>query len=567
MPKRRENEADNQTPTNKKRALKHERASHKPNFDLITASKDIWGKLRKKTNSKEENRELADELFALIKGKMLEIGQRHDASRVVQAMVQFGTDEQRAVVLDELKGAIADMSKSQYGHFIVLKLIKYCSNTPSNKKKILKAFAGQVTKLATHSVGARVIEVAFGGEFTNKETEALRREFYGKQYALFSPTDSSSSSTSSSPPPSILSTLLSAHPDAASSILTHVRNVIDKIIEKKLFPFEYAHELIASYTLHAPSADVANLGSSVVDNSIELLSTRAGTTAIAQFAAYAGAKDRKRILKSLRGYASSLLTHRDAYVALMRVILVTDDTVTVQKMILNELLRPEKAGEVAEGGEEAKHPLHTIAMNPNASKLLLLLLNKQEDLPTQYLDPWEEELLKPALALDDKGEMVSTSRKNPQTRKAELLQYMKSDVISLVTQHAGELLDCASGAKILAETTGNFGECDKAIVDAIEGKGINIFEDAKGHSNVKKIILKAKDRGGDFGVVFWEKFSGASQEILNSSRGAFVLAALCDSCPEVLKKIKVDKDVKKIIKAKIKKGGVVKGYEALLEKL
>ena len=137
--------------------------------------------MRKKTNSKEENRELADELFALIKGKMLEIGQRHDASRVVQAMVQFGTDEQRAVVLDELKGAIADMSKSQYGHFIVLKLIKYCSNTPSNKKKILKAFAGQVTKLATHSVGARVIEVAFGGEFTNKETEALRREFYGKQ--------------------------------------------------------------------------------------------------------------------------------------------------------------------------------------------------------------------------------------------------------------------------------------------------------------------------------------------------------------------------------------------------
>ncbi|GMH54748.1 hypothetical protein TrRE_jg3003, partial [Triparma retinervis] len=451
MPKR-ESQAENQAPANKKRALKHERASHKPNFDLITASKDIWGKLRKKTNTKEENRALADELFTLIKGKMLEIGQRHDASRVVQAMVQHGTDEQRATVLDELKNAIADMSKSQYGHFIVLKLIKYCSNTPENKKMLLKAFKGQVVKLATHSVGARVIEVTFGGEFTNKETEVLRREFYGKQ----------------------------------------------------LFPFEYAHELVASYTLHAPSSDVADLGSSVVDNSVELLSTRAGTTAVAQFAAYAGAKDRKRILKSLRGYASSLLTHRDAYVALMRVVLVTDDTVTVQKMVLNELLRPEKAGEVAEG-EEAKHPLHTIAMNPNASKMLLLLLNKQEGLPTQYLDPWEEELLKPALAKDDKGEMVSTSRKNPQTRKAELLQYMKSDVISLVSQHAGELLDCASGAKVLAEAAGNFGDCDAAIVDAIEGKGMEIFEDAKGHANVKKILLKAKDRGAGFGGVFWEK--------------------------------------------------------------
>ena len=261
-----------------------------------------------------------------------------------------------------------------------------------------------MVKLATHSVGARVIEIALA-EFTTKESEVLRREFYGKQYALFT-AETSSSPNPSTPAPSTLATLLASHPDASSSIFAHVRTVIDKIIDKKLFPFSYAHDLLASYTLHAPASDVADLASSVVDNSIELLSTRSGTTAVAQFAAYTGAKDRKRILKSLRGYASSLLTHRDAYVALTRIIMVTDDTVTVQKMVLNELIRPEKkaGGEEEKEGEE-KHPLFEIAMNSNASKLLLLLLNGDDELPTNYLDPWEEELLQPAMIKDDKGEV------------------------------------------------------------------------------------------------------------------------------------------------------------------
>lgn len=61
---------------------------------------------------------------------------------------------QRDSCLSELANDIPELSKQQYSHFIVLKLLKYCTSS-KNKKDIVKSLKNQVVKLATHSVGAR----------------------------------------------------------------------------------------------------------------------------------------------------------------------------------------------------------------------------------------------------------------------------------------------------------------------------------------------------------------------------------------------------------------------------
>jgi len=88
-----------------------------------------------------------------------------------------------------------------------------------------------------------------------------------------------------------------------------------------------------------------------------------------------------------------------------------------------------------------------------------------------------------------------------------------------------------------------------------------------GHLKVKKILLKGKERGEEMGVKFWGKFKGSKEEILSTSRGAFVLSFLCDSAPSVGAELKKDKGLKKTVKAKIKEGGNVKGYQALMERI
>lgn len=141
-----------QSASNKKRALKHERQSHRRHADAVVASKEIWNKLRLKTNTKKETREMTDELMELLRGKFAQVAMQHDASRVVQAVLQYGTPEQRLEVVKELANAnvagsgkkgtgtnsLAELCKVQYAHFAVLKIIKYCSKEKECVKIVVK---------------------------------------------------------------------------------------------------------------------------------------------------------------------------------------------------------------------------------------------------------------------------------------------------------------------------------------------------------------------------------------------------------------------------------------------
>ncbi len=60
---------------------------------------------------------------AQVKGKLLELSSHHTASRVIQFCVKCGGDEERRVVMEEVKANIVELSRSKYGHFLVRKLI------------------------------------------------------------------------------------------------------------------------------------------------------------------------------------------------------------------------------------------------------------------------------------------------------------------------------------------------------------------------------------------------------------------------------------------------------------
>jgi pumilio family protein 6 len=127
------NESDDLSSSTKKRALKQARQSHRPHAEVVVASKELWNKLRVKNNTQDDIKVMMDELMDLLRGKFNRIALQHDASRVVQSAIQFGNKEQRVEILKELCDAknIIELSKSQYSHFVVLKMIKYCRDDKS----------------------------------------------------------------------------------------------------------------------------------------------------------------------------------------------------------------------------------------------------------------------------------------------------------------------------------------------------------------------------------------------------------------------------------------------------
>lgn len=127
----------------RKQALKHERQSHRKHAEAVLEAKKIWNKLRQKNNSKDEVGKMMEDLMKLIRGKANEIALQHDASRVVQAALQFGSDEQRKEVLEELckEGNLFELARNQYAHFVVLKAIKYSEKDDECIRMIVKVRA------------------------------------------------------------------------------------------------------------------------------------------------------------------------------------------------------------------------------------------------------------------------------------------------------------------------------------------------------------------------------------------------------------------------------------------
>jgi len=561
-----------------KRQARKERQAQRRHADTVSEAKTLWNKIRVKTNTPDETKELMERIMTLIRGKVNEIALQHDASRVVQAAVQFGTDEQRQELLKEIcvsEDSLIELSKIQYAHFCCLKFIKYCSRIPDCVKLIVKSFKGSIPKLAVHSVGARVVESLFLN-FPPSATIKLKQEFYGPHYNLFA--------ADLEGVPTLKSVVESAKTDTQKeSALKFVKDIVNKGITKSFFGYKYFQDILAEYLdVAEPNEIRSTIASSLVDHSIHLLSTRAGSKVVAKCASYATPKDRKRICKSLKGYTRSSLLHRDAYIAILRLVQVTDDTVSIHKSILNELLTAATSSDENEQ-QSAPSPLLDLALSETASKLFILLLLEDDEKRNKYFDPYEQSILCVESFVTENGKKVPTSKKDPAVRRKELLQHMTKELNNLCITHSYGLLRSLPGARVVKEVYENnknaelveslVKNCeaslegnDKSDDDDDEGESFTLFEDPVGHRAVKNIFLcDASSEEPAFSKAFVDRLGDRLMDVAKSNRGAYVVAALL-KVPTVKKQVQKQlnkKELKKLSSGK----GVTSGFKALLTEM
>lgn len=62
------------------------------------------------------------QMASKMEGQVLQVTLRHDASRIVESILQYGTEKQREKILHELVAKLVEIAKTPYGHFVVLKV-------------------------------------------------------------------------------------------------------------------------------------------------------------------------------------------------------------------------------------------------------------------------------------------------------------------------------------------------------------------------------------------------------------------------------------------------------------
>ena len=114
--------------------------------------------------------------------------------------------------------------------------------------------------------------------------------------------------------------LLEMLPGKESSLVDHMRDLTQKFVDKGLMEFSFVHNLLWEYTqqivkdvdvtaIAGKKSRIDDLVNQLVESGPKLMSTKPGAKAMCLIVTHAGVKERKRIMKTLKGHCLESLLH------------------------------------------------------------------------------------------------------------------------------------------------------------------------------------------------------------------------------------------------------------------
>ncbi|GAM87710.1 hypothetical protein ANO11243_057370 [Dothideomycetidae sp. 11243] len=430
------------------RALAKERKAAKPNADLISRSKKIWERLRRKSHVPlEERKELVAELYAIINGRVRDFVFKHDSVRVIQCALKYANKEQRLNITRELRTDIRALVESKYGKFMVAKIV--VEGDQEIRNLVIPEFYGHIKRLINHPEAAWIVDDIYRQVATAEQKATMLREWYGPEFALDNKVKEDALK-SSDKVTADLSAILEQSPEKRKPIIQHLHQLVNQLIQKKMTGFTMLHDAMYQYFTNIPAGSeeanefLENLKSDLDEESgggdllKNLAFTKSGSKVVCLALAYGTAKDRKLILRVYKEVVEMMAFDTHAYQVLLTALEVTDDTKMSGKSVYSELLF-----ENVSNAEERDDRLIGLITNRTARIPLLYPLAGD----AKWLVP---ESISPFLA-EVHRIRETTSKKAPATRRAELTTTLAPTLLALVKRQASTLTSSTLGSQAVTE--------------------------------------------------------------------------------------------------------------------
>lgn len=505
----------------------HERKAAKPNAESIARSKKIWERLRRKSHvPKDERKELITELFGIITGRVKDFVFKHDSVRVIQTALKYANLEQRRQIARELTGEYRTLAESRYAKFLIAKLVVGDNEV---RDIIIPEFYGHVKRLIRHPEAAWIMDDIYRTIATEDQKSRLLREWYGHEFAIFrGPGDTA--------PTAELRQILLKTPEKRGPIMQHLKEMTNQLVQKKTTGFTMLHDALLQYFINcipgSPEAtEVLEMLKDDEDGDCfkNLAFTRSGARLVCLALAYSSSKDRRTILKVFKGVMKMLAGDANGHCVLLTAFDVIDDTVMTGKAIFPELLSKE-LDESQRQTELVRQVEHLTARIP-----FLYLLSPV--VPKWLLPDQDIGILQEVQEI-----RKTTSKKDPDTRRQELVKSLSQPLIDLINQQTEALVSSSFGCQFINEVMfGGVGDKDAAL-EAIA----MIAKDKPELMNTPYTgrMLKALVQGGPFdkeskqvsvvepplrfeSILYWK----CGHEIVSWASGAnsFVVVAMLES--------------------------------------
>lgn len=421
----------------KQKAAHQERKAAKPNADIISRTKKLWERLRRKSHVPlEERKQLTSELFSLITWRVKDFVFKHDSVRVIQTALKYANREQRKQIARELQGSYKDLAQSRYAKFLVGKLIEH--GDAEVRDMVIPEFYGNVKRLIRHPEASWILDDVYRMAATKEQKANLLREWYGPEFVIFREKNGAQ-------PSADLTKILQESPEKRAPTMRFLHELINQLVQKRTTGFTMLHDAMLQYFLNTKP------GSTEATEFIELLKhdeegdlvknmafTKSGSRVMCLSLAYSNAKDRKLLLRFYRDTIKMMSGDVHGHMVLLAAYEVVDDTKLTAKMIFTELLSQGAADE--ERNEELLYQVTDLTAR------IPILFPFAGDRVKWLLPEADQDVLSEIRQI-----RKETSKKDPATRRQELVKAASPTLLDFIAAKAEALLETSFGCQFLAE--------------------------------------------------------------------------------------------------------------------
>uniref|UniRef100_A0A0N4UFR6 PUM-HD domain-containing protein n=1 Tax=Dracunculus medinensis TaxID=318479 RepID=A0A0N4UFR6_DRAME len=294
--------------------IKQFKKKRKANFDLTMRCKSIWEIIRRLFEYFKREKAIS-ELYSLVKGKMKELIYAHDTSRVIECLLSFAGPEMKEALFRELIPEIIRMAKSKYARFFVVKMLKF--GTGSQRKLVIESIRNHCVSLMRTTISASVLELIYNDYANAQQRRDIESEFYGKEYCIFDE--------------------LAKQPNKIKAVVTNLYDNLIDIVTKPQLKLSLVHSLLQTFFEHCNKEERTEMIDSLKDHIAEIVHTNPGANVALQCIWHGTAKERKVIVKNFKGLVVKACKEKYGHHVLLGIFDSVDDTVKVNKYIVQEI--------------------------------------------------------------------------------------------------------------------------------------------------------------------------------------------------------------------------------------
>ncbi|KYN44654.1 hypothetical protein ALC56_00648 [Trachymyrmex septentrionalis] len=479
-----------------KKELREKRKAKRLNndavYDKIIRAKQINEKLRRSDCKSVDRVTLTQTLHNMLKNHYNKVIFTHDMSRVVQCIIKNCEAHVLQAISQEIKPFIVEMLQSKYAKNCVKAILKRGSQ--EIRRGIISEFYGNIIKLMSHNVSAPLVELTYSTWCTSLEKLQFKQEFYGDMYKLEKDKNVKSLSD-------IFKTAIDMKLATLSAVKANLIRILNKGFVNSTLLQTILWEFLCICSMEDRNEVIVMLRSYI----ITLSQTKMGARVAMQCIWHSTSKDRKIIMKALKGNVKAICMSKYGHVTLLALFDSVDDTVLMQKIILSEI----------------QEDLINIALNEYGKHVILYLVARRKPL---YFSPVVVEYLR-------QGDNNSTSKKSADIREKELLEAICGPLFDAIIANTATWL-CNSS---IAMTT-------LAILKVGSGEKLNFA-----YESIAKFISSAdskiKDNDTEYDVVehpglhiMLKKLIQYDKELLKKNESTFGEILISHLTPKVLEK-------------------------------